>query len=1310
QFEKFVNTSRAKKIEKFHDLLALVAHMSSSSKNTSSYYVTHPTSVVDYDDEYQQDDIQTNSKDPLTSAMLLLARAITQNFSNPTNNRLHTSSNTRNQAIIQGDRENIQSRNSGNAGRNNRRAYVQEEVIEGANETGNVQRTLRNSSSSNTLTGEAGVILIDEQNDFLFADASKMEEIEDLSANICLMARIQPTNHSFDVGPSYDSAFISKVQSSSINKNEEQMYPTHTKIINSTIGDDQIDSNIIFYTPNGNVNSGNVEKDTNVPDLYALEQLARNAYKEAEKQQIFAQKVETQNKTLTNNEDTLDDASKSQQKIKEKMNDPIDVLNKQNYWTIDYQQINTLCKYFVPQKELSAEHKYFPSSFIPSVKNSKETAYILASMPKGYKEMKDVFASTESELCELQKQNDFLKDQLLEASLKHQVEISVLLEHECVDNSLHVQIEQIKRKSIEIQEGLQARIKILEKYVQRCKKQSVDFELKLQHEKEKHKWDSTLKNNNTKSLDNSWISKMEKLKHENVSLDFQVQSLIKERGNVKIEYQKLFDSNKKTRSQTQKEIDELISHVFEKTHAYGSIHAENQNMLFIIFELITRLKNVERGGRKSNLYTISISDMAASSPVCLMSKATSTKSWLWHRRLSHLNFELPSASLISVEEHEDPPIKTTSNEQTSLISLLEADELHQEDSANFDGNSHWIKDHPLDQVIGDPSKPVMNHQRLHTNFEEEGIDFEESSAHVARLEAVQMFIAYAAHKNITIFQMDVKMAFLNGPLKEEVYVSQHEGFNDPEFSNHVYRLKKALYGLKQAPRAWYDKLSSFLIEHGFNKVIWMRTQLLDYGYKYNWIPMYCDSKSAIVISCNPVQHSKTKHIDIRYQFIKEHVEKGTVELYFVSTKYQLADLFTKALPKERFKYLVHRIAAVHPDELYPLNKRYDLMDANKKINLEHVQCPPKSKIQTNIIKNHSLRFSIAASSSVPWIYMAQFWHTLKEYGSKYRLKFILDMKELSLTLDDFRTIFHLPQATNNNHDSFVPPPSFYDMISFYKNHLGFTMKLKTPSSFKTTELLWEGIYYSLLHSTSSIPYPRFMEIIIGHYMTNFPEISRHARDKYHNLKDDDLLKNIFNSRRYKDKVGMEIPDWMILEEMKLEPRSDKESLEVGITDVIVHVNVYDEEEEEDEITDEVYELKRREKGKNVEESRITPFPTLVISPLIHTDLELQGRYGYLFEHLRAKFMPRKLFVTVADHLHEAMADSLPTMIDKHIKEQIEKQAPEQQAISNDIPSQVDASLRSYFSGHIFHVRPAQPQTTSVPEQQYQLYLSMKDGP
>ncbi|GKF06293.1 retrovirus-related pol polyprotein from transposon TNT 1-94, partial [Tanacetum coccineum] len=141
QFEKLVNASRAKKLEKSHDPLALVVQTGSSSRKTSSYYVTHPTSVVDYDDEYQQDDVHNNSEDPLVSMMLLLAKSITQNFSN--------------QAIIQGDRVNIQSRNSGNIGRNSRRAYAQEKVVEGMNapkETGNVQRTLRTRSLGNTST------------------------------------------------------------------------------------------------------------------------------------------------------------------------------------------------------------------------------------------------------------------------------------------------------------------------------------------------------------------------------------------------------------------------------------------------------------------------------------------------------------------------------------------------------------------------------------------------------------------------------------------------------------------------------------------------------------------------------------------------------------------------------------------------------------------------------------------------------------------------------------------------------------------------------------------------------------------------------------------------------------------------------------------------------------------------------------------------------------------------------------------------------------------------------------------------------
>nr|GEZ48195.1 retrovirus-related Pol polyprotein from transposon TNT 1-94 [Tanacetum cinerariifolium] len=411
--------------------------------------------------------------------------------------------------------------------------------------------------------------------------------------------------------------------------------------------------------------------------------------------------------------------------------------------------------------------------------------------------------------------------------------------------------------------------------------------------------------------------------------------------------------------------------------------------------------------------------------------------------------------------------------------------------------------------------------------QEEGINFEESFAQVARMEAIRIFLAYAAHKGFTVYQMDVKTAFLYGSLKEDVYVCQPEGFIDVDHPSHVYKLKKALCGLKQAPRAWYDELSTFLVQNGFSKgiidptlftrcfdddilvvqvyvddiifgstnpryatlffdliksrfemsmmremtfflglqvnqspsgifinqsnyvneilkkyglntcdtigtpidikdkldlnqigtpvdatkyhsmigalmyltssrpdivhatcvcaryqaqptekplkvvkrifrylrrtvnmglwytkdsgfeltefsdadyarckdtfkstfggaqflgeklvscslkkqgctslsateskyvslttccgqVLWMRTQLTDYGYHFNKIPLYCDSRSAIAIFCNLVQHPRTKYIAARYHFIKEHVEKGTIELYFVKTDYQLA--------------------------------------------------------------------------------------------------------------------------------------------------------------------------------------------------------------------------------------------------------------------------------------------------------------------------------------------------------------------------------------------------------------------------------------
>ncbi|GKC64103.1 retrovirus-related pol polyprotein from transposon TNT 1-94 [Tanacetum coccineum] len=127
----------------------------------------------------------------------------------------------------------------------------------------------------------------------------------------------------------------------------------------------------------------------------------------------------------------------------------------------------------------------------------------------------------------------------------------------------------------------------------------------------------------------------------------------------------------------------------------------------------------------------------------------------------------------------------------------------------------WIYKVKLDELGG----ILKNKARLVARGyrQEEGIDFEESFAPVARLEAIRIFLAFAAHMNMVVYQMDVKTAFLNGNLREEVYVSQPDGFVDPDKPNYVYKLKKDLYGLKQAPRAWYDMLSLNLISNDFLK-------------------------------------------------------------------------------------------------------------------------------------------------------------------------------------------------------------------------------------------------------------------------------------------------------------------------------------------------------------------------------------------------------------------------------------------------------------------------------------------------------------
>ncbi|GJX77063.1 copia protein [Tanacetum coccineum] len=376
----------------------------------------------------------------------------------------------------------------------------------------------------------------------------------------------------------------------------------------------------------------------------------------------------------------------------------------------------------------------------------------------------------------------------------------------------------------------------------------------------------------------------------------------------------------------------------------------------------------------------------------------------------------------------------------------------------------WTKDHPIANVIGDPSRSVSTRKQLETvvmwcyfdafltsvepkNFKQamtkpSWIDAMQEEIHEFERLETDEFGGVLKNKSRLVAQgfrqeegIDFEESFAS-VARIEVYVSQPEGFVDQDNPSHVYKLKKALYGLKQAPRAWYDMLSSFLISQQFSKasrhdlnyvvclcaryqakptekhlqavkrifrylngtinmglwyskdtdmsltayadadhagcqdtrrstsgsaqflgdklvswsskkqkstaissteaeyialsgccsqILWMRSQLTDYGFQFNKIPLYCDNKSAIALCCNNVQHSRAKHIDIRYHFIKEQVENGIVELYFVRTEYQLADIFTKPLPRERFNFLIDKLGmkSMSPETLKRLAEETD---------------------------------------------------------------------------------------------------------------------------------------------------------------------------------------------------------------------------------------------------------------------------------------------------------------------------------------------------------------------------------------------------
>nr|GEW96761.1 retrovirus-related Pol polyprotein from transposon TNT 1-94 [Tanacetum cinerariifolium] len=280
--------------------------------------------------------------------------------------------------------------------------------------------------------------------------------------------------------------------------------------------------------------------------------------------------------------------------------------------------------------------------------------------------------------------------------------------------------------------------------------------------------------------------------------------------------------------------------------------------------------------RSSNLYTIALNEVASNSLAYILAKDSSSQSWLWHQRHSHLNFTTINNLVKNNLVQGLPRMKL---KKDHLCSACEQRKIHQK---NHKSKMAFALNQPIYLLHMDLCGPMriekevilpqMNTQSISNNmvpnvdeastshnvFNERledayfgaSIDYDETFAPAAHIEAIHLFLAYAAHKDFIVFQMDVKRSFLNRFRKEEVYVGQ-----PPE----------------QAPQAWYDVVSQFLIDNDFKKeseyvvvygccaqVLWMCTQLTVYGFFYDKVPTYCDSKSAIAFSCNPIQVAQKK--------------------------------------------------------------------------------------------------------------------------------------------------------------------------------------------------------------------------------------------------------------------------------------------------------------------------------------------------------------------------------------------------------------------------------------------------------------------
>ncbi|GKD43347.1 integrase, catalytic region, zinc finger, CCHC-type containing protein [Tanacetum coccineum] len=694
QYEPHVIASKAKKAARNHDPLALFPH--------SNVHSSH---------SHIQEDAQ---EDKPTIAMMLLARAITQCYSTPTNNCLRTSSNTRNQAVIQDGRVDIQSKNVdyANNGNRNARRSNKNQIATAGNRMSNVQCYNYNARGHYArdcpqpkvheakyfrehmlleMKDEAGGNLNEEENNFMLDNHYGDDSLEELNAAVIMMERIQPQDNNDDAEPKHDAKTISEVNASQIHLKSRMHFESvheHTnhaklKTVINTSDDDQIDSGIIFDDPYMDNNGGTYKHDSNSHDqsvaleyliyieLETCKECVRTLKKQPVKSINYEEEYEELEREIRVDKDKIDNLIKAKDTIqdeffqleietdkirhetelskkafKEHKKSYLDELvylgeNLSSHDRIVYkmgqsiQTIHTLGKkpnkvydpflkvrlgYQNPErlkKVIKAQPKMYDGERLQSTEliiDSPDSEETLEDVEKSRLKMKDKMIqlnyeklnalyetfvpqqeipieqtylstpSTSNVPSELSKEmsNLHVKKMPSESKLLKSLDCVLLYVEKQKNEMLMLEKEKASNDSKDIQATMEQRIKIYENNFKRAEAQYVHLNLKMQHQKEKI------------ACYVSWKSRMTKLSDKNVLLKTQVEPIVQGRENIKLEFQKLFNSIKTTRVQHQQEGNELIEHVNQKTYAYADVRAKNQDLLITISELKVKFAEQEK--------------------------------------------------------------------------------------------------------------------------------------------------------------------------------------------------------------------------------------------------------------------------------------------------------------------------------------------------------------------------------------------------------------------------------------------------------------------------------------------------------------------------------------------------------------------------------------------------------------------------------------------------------------------------------------------------------------------------------------------